>query len=50
MGLNGRQLQMLHEGLGSGPAALEFEGHHAAGAVGQILFRQGMILVAGEAQ
>ena len=37
VGLNGGDLQPAHEGLGGGPATLHAEGHHAAGAVGQVL-------------
>ena len=49
MGLDSRQLQMLHEHLGGGAAALQLKGHHTAGTVGQILFGYLMIGVSGQA-
>ena len=46
---DGRQFQAVHEAGGGGAAALDAEGDHAAGAVGQVLLREGMGGVAGEA-
>ena len=43
--LDGGQLEVLHKRLSRGPAALESEGHHAAGAVGHILLGQAVVLV-----
>ena len=37
VGLDGTQLQVLHEGLGRFPAAVEAEGNDAAGAVRHVL-------------
>lgn len=49
MGLDGGQLQMLHKGAQRLPAALQLKGHHTAGAVGQVLLCQGMVLVPWQA-
>ncbi|CAN4040231.1 HTH-type transcriptional regulator immR, partial [Dysosmobacter welbionis] len=46
---DGGQLQMLHKGARCLPAALQLKGHHTAGAVGQVLLCQGMVLVPWQA-
>ena len=40
---------MLHEGAGCFPAPLDLEADHAAGALGQVLLRQGVVGVPGQA-
>ncbi len=49
VGGDGPQAQVLHEGLRRRPAPLHGEAHHAAGAVGQVLLRQGVVGVTGQA-
>ena len=48
MGLDSCQLQVHHELLRRRPAALQNKGDYAAAAVGQILFRDLIVLVAGK--
>ena len=49
MGGDGGQLQPGHELLRRGPAALHAKDHHAAGAVGQVLFGALVVFVPGQA-
>ena len=49
MGLDGTQLQVLHEHLGRLSSAVEAEGNDAAGAVGQVFLSDLVILVALQA-
>ena len=48
VGLDSGKAELFHKRLGRGSSAFYSEAHHSAGAVRQVLFGKGVVLVAGK--